>query len=62
MKNRMKENVSNAYLGNIFFPDFVNNSENSFSKSTQEFDEYSRSKKPIGELNQVIQSMGMKTK
>lgn len=59
MKQFRKEHVDDIYLGNIFFPDFVNNSENSFSKSIQELDEYSQSNEPIGKLNPVVQAMGM---
>lgn len=46
-------------IGNIFFPDFVNNSENSFSKSIQEFDVYLCSKELIGETDPDVQAMGM---
>ena len=59
MKQFRKEHVDDIYLGNIFFPDFVNNSENSFSKSMQEFDGYPCSKELIGETDLDVQSMGM---
>ena len=61
IKNRMKENVSNAYLGDpVFIIPERSSMESSFSKPIQEFDEYPCSKELIGETDPDVQAMGMR--
>lgn len=62
MKQLRKEFLSDVYLGNVFFPDYVSNPENSFSKAIPELDEYSQSNEPIGKLNPIVQAMGIQSK